>query len=130
LPPGIAANAGLSAGETPEAKAEDAMKTAMEGVRTLQVTYAARQSEFDGHAMKEGDFLALDDGCTFRQRQRYLADTQQHGGIRGWRRIHRLYSTAATFLGGCEKAKEIFEQNCPDADSQLAFRGPACFTIT
>ena len=39
-----------------------AMQTAMEGVRAGQITYAARNSEFDGKKIKEGEYLALCDG--------------------------------------------------------------------
>ncbi len=39
-----------------------AMTQAMEGVHTAQVTYAARDSEFDGHSIKAGEYLALLDG--------------------------------------------------------------------
>ena len=41
---------------------ESNMKKAIEGVRTGQVTYAARDSEFDGRRIKEGDFMAMADG--------------------------------------------------------------------
>lgn len=38
------------------------MQAAMEGVRAGQITYAARNSEFDGKKIKEGEYLALCDG--------------------------------------------------------------------
>ena len=41
---------------------EGNMKKAIEAVRTGQVTYAARDSEFDGRKIKEGDFMAMADG--------------------------------------------------------------------
>ena len=43
----------------------DAMKDAMANVRTSEVTYAARDSDFDGFAIKEGDYMALADGQLF-----------------------------------------------------------------
>ena len=49
----------------PEAEVNEntpAMQTAMEGVRAGQITYAARNSEFDGKKIKEGEYLALCDG--------------------------------------------------------------------
>lgn len=39
-----------------------AMQKAFERVGTGQITYAARDSEFDGHKIKEGELLALDNG--------------------------------------------------------------------
>ena len=48
-----------------EAEAEEvaeAMRQAMEAVQTISVTYAARDSLFDGIEIREGDYLALKDG--------------------------------------------------------------------
>ncbi|MBR5121706.1 MAG: DAK2 domain-containing protein [Oscillospiraceae bacterium] len=38
------------------------MTTAFERVQTGQVTFAARDSEFDGHTIKKGQYLALENG--------------------------------------------------------------------
>ncbi len=38
------------------------METALSRVNTIQVTYAARDSEYDGHEIKEGDYLTLLEG--------------------------------------------------------------------
>ncbi len=49
----------------PEAEPEDneaAMTEAAKGVHTTVITYAARDSEFDGHSIKAGEYLALLDG--------------------------------------------------------------------
>ena len=49
----------------PEAAPDEntpAMQAAMAGVRAGQITYAARNSEFDGKKIKEGEYLALCDG--------------------------------------------------------------------
>lgn len=39
------------------------MTAAMEGVHTAMVTYAARDSDFDGHTIHAGEYLALLDGA-------------------------------------------------------------------
>ena len=39
-----------------------AMSTAAENVSTGQITFAARDSDFDGHKIHEGEILALDNG--------------------------------------------------------------------
>ncbi|MBO4913955.1 MAG: DAK2 domain-containing protein, partial [Oscillospiraceae bacterium] len=44
---------------------EQAMLAAAKNVSTAQITYAARDSEFDGIAIHAGDFLALLDGKLF-----------------------------------------------------------------
>ena len=51
-------------GDDPQAIA-DAMAQAAQTVTTAQVTYAARNSDFDGFAINEGDYLALEDGKLF-----------------------------------------------------------------
>ena len=43
----------------------DAMTDCLSGVTTAQITYAARDSDFDGFAIKEGDYLALEEGKLF-----------------------------------------------------------------
>lgn len=48
-----------------DAETEDnfnAMTEAISAVRAGQITYAARNSDFDGHRIKEGEFLALCEG--------------------------------------------------------------------
>ena len=48
-----------------DAEAEEnvtAMTEAISAVRAGQITYAARNSDFDGHRIKEGEFLALCEG--------------------------------------------------------------------
>ncbi len=43
----------------------DAMTESLSTVTTAQITYAARDSEFDGFDIKEGDYLALEEGKLF-----------------------------------------------------------------
>ena len=49
------------------ASAEDVieaeMSAAIESVHTAQITYAARDSDFDGHDIRKGEYLALMDGA-------------------------------------------------------------------
>ena len=49
----------------PEATAEDnavTMDMAAQGVSTGSITFAARNSDFEGHKIKRGDILAMDNG--------------------------------------------------------------------
>ena len=49
----------------PEGSVEEntaALTEALDTVDTMQITYAARDSDFDGFAIKEGDYLALEEG--------------------------------------------------------------------
>ena len=41
---------------------QQSMEAAIENVRSGQMTYAARDSEFDGHHILQGDFMALAEG--------------------------------------------------------------------
>ena len=60
VPQGVSAMMRLSPDSTPEALTED-FQDAIAGVHTAQVTYAARDSEFDGHTIHAGEFLTLMD---------------------------------------------------------------------
>ncbi len=58
---GISAMMRLTADSTPEALEQD-FNDALGAVHTVQITYAARDSEFDGHDIKAGEYLTLLDG--------------------------------------------------------------------
>lgn len=52
--------------EAPDAETlAGAMTDSLSGVTTAQITYAARNSDFDGFDIKEGDYLALKEGKLF-----------------------------------------------------------------
>lgn len=61
IPQGISAMLVFD-GEAEEAENTEAMQQAIDGVRAGQVTYAARNSDFDGKKIKEGEYLALCEG--------------------------------------------------------------------
>ncbi len=61
IPQGIAALLAFEP-ELGEEELTANMKEAFSKVRTVQVTYAARDSEYEGHKIHEGDFLALLEG--------------------------------------------------------------------
>ncbi|MCL2563047.1 MAG: DAK2 domain-containing protein [Oscillospiraceae bacterium] len=55
-----------------------AMEAAASGVKTAQITYAARDSDFDGHQITEGQYLALFDNAILSHADEFditLADT-------------------------------------------------------
>ncbi len=62
VPQGISAMMRLSPDSTPE-QLQAEFTDAISAVHTIQVTYAARDSEFDGHAIRAGEFLTLMDGA-------------------------------------------------------------------
>lgn len=61
IPQGIAALLAFDPDAEPETNT-GAMQEALSGVTAGQVTYAARNSEFDGKKIREGEFLALCEG--------------------------------------------------------------------
>ncbi|MBR7146106.1 MAG: DAK2 domain-containing protein, partial [Oscillospiraceae bacterium] len=65
VPQGISAMMALTGEEEEAAAIEEAMTEAAKTVATAQITYAARNSDFDGFEIKEGDYLALLEGKLF-----------------------------------------------------------------
>ena len=61
VPQGITAMLNMN-GDASEDELVESMTAAMENVHTAMVTYAARDSEFDGHEIHSGEYLALLDG--------------------------------------------------------------------
>ena len=65
VPQGISAMMAVDLESGDAAAIERSMLDAARNVSTAQITYAARDSEFDGAAIHEGDYLALLDGKLF-----------------------------------------------------------------
>ncbi len=103
----------------------DAMKDAMANVRTSEVTYAARDSDFDGFAIKEGDYMALADGQLFGTAHELpdlleklaLADSQQQADF-----INIFYGEDVS-EEDAGKALKLFQQLCPNAEITLLSGG-------
>ncbi len=62
VPQGISALLNFNPDEG-EAELTELMVNAMQSVHTAMVTYAARDSDFDGHTIHAGEYLALLDGA-------------------------------------------------------------------
>ncbi len=65
VPQGVAALLSLNIDE-PEAQIVSDMNEAISRVHTAMITYAARDSEFDGHDIHAGEYLALLDGALIK----------------------------------------------------------------
>ena len=108
----------------PEASEEDnfdAMTSAMQGVRTMQITYAARDSEFDGYEIHEGDFLALYEGTLFgtgKDLNTLLKGLAEKLQITQTEYITIFYGEGIEEKKA-KKALSIFEKYCPDAEINL-----------
>ena len=125
VPQGITAmmNADLEQ-EDPQALA-DAMTEAASAVTTAQVTYAARNSEFDGFAISEGDYLALENGKLFgtdRSIDPLLSKLAEDAKSRGAEFVTIFYGEDVT-EEDARKAEAVFTDTCPDAEISVLSGG-------
>ena len=132
VPQGITAmmNADLEQ-EDPQALA-DAMAEAASAVTTAQVTYAARNSEFDGFAISEGDYLALENGKLFgtdRSIDPLLSKLAEDAKARGAEFVTIFFGEDVT-EEDARKAEAVFTDTCPDAEvSVLAGGQPVYYYV-
>ena len=108
----------------PEGSEEDntaALTDALGTVDTMQITYAARNSDFDGHDIHEGDYLALFGSALFGTSRdikvllRSLAEKVRDSG----KEFITIYYGADVKEKHAQKAADIFADICPDADVNL-----------
>ena len=105
--------------DAPDAQSiTDTMTEALTSVTTAQITYAARDSDFDGFAIKEGDYLALEEGKLFGTDS--SLDTLLHKLAED--AAGRESSFISLYFGedvqeaDAQKAGALFEELCPGAE--------------
>ena len=112
----------------PEGSVEEnteALTGALDTVDTMQITYAARNSDFDGYDIHEGDYLALYGSQLFGTSQdikvllRSLAEKVRDEG----KEYITIYYGADVKEKHAQKAADIFADICPDADVNLLSGG-------
>ena len=112
----------------PEGSVEEntqALTEALDTVDTMQITYAARNSDFDGYDIHEGDYLALYGSQLFGTSQdirvllRSLAEKVRDEG----REYITIYYGEDVKEKHAQKAADIFADVCPDADVNLLSGG-------
>ncbi len=112
----------------PDGEAEEnveAMTEALSTVDTMQITYAARDSDFDGHVIHEGDYLALYGSALFGTSKdikvllKSLAEKVREEG----KEYITIYYGADVKEKHAQKAADLFAQVCPDADVNLLSGG-------
>jgi len=132
VPQGIGALMALTGEEDDAAAIEEAMTEAAKAVSTAQITYAARDSEFDGFHIKEGDYLALLEGKLFATDtsvEALLTSLAEHGKAEG-KELINIFCGEDVSGEDAEKAAAIFETACPDAEiSTLAGGQPVYYYI-
>ena len=102
-----------------------AMTDAAQCVSTAQITYAARNSDFDGFDIHEGDYLALLDGKllgTDRDVSALLDGLSDEAASRGAEFITIFYGEDVN-EEDAHKACDAFTRKCPDAEVNLICGG-------
>ncbi len=112
----------------PDAEEGDNTAAMMEGfanVRTSEITYAARDSDFDGFAIHQGDYLALEEHQLFGTDQDLpaildrLARSDSHQSAEF---ISIFYGEDVT-EEQAQRAEKIFAEACPNAEITLLAGG-------
>ena len=124
VPQGISAMLAFDAAMEPSEN-EAAMTGCLSGVMTMQITYAARDSDFDGFDIHAGDYLGLCDGAlagTTREITTLLASLADKAAEAGKEFINIFYG-ADIQESDAEAALELFRQHAPDAEVNLVSGG-------
>ena len=105
--------------EAPDADSiADAMNASLATVTTAQITYAARNSDFDGFDIKEGDYLALEEGKLFGTDSSLdvLLEKLAADAVERSAGFISLYFGEDVSEEEAQKAAQVFEDRCPDAE--------------
>ena len=120
VPQGITAMLNFNADGTVEENT-GALTESLATVDTMQITYAARNSDFDGYDIHEGDYLALHGSKLFgtdkdiRVLLTSLAKQVQESG----KSYVTIYYGEDVQENDAQVAVEIFTEICPDAEVNL-----------
>ena len=112
----------------PEAEVEDnraAMAEAIGRVHTSEITYAARDSDFDGFAIKRGDYLALTEHQLFgtdRKLEKLLRRLAEAEAQQSAEFINIFYGQDVSEKEA-QKALKLFTECCPNAEITLLSGG-------
>ena len=120
VPQGITAMLSFNPDGTEEENTQ-ALTEALATVDTMQITYAARNSDFDGYLIHEGDYLAMCGSSLFGTSRdikvllRSLAEKIRDDG----KDYITIYYGADIPEKHAQKAADLFSEICPDADVNL-----------
>ena len=118
VPQGISAMMAVDPEDNDPQAVLSAMTAAAEHVTTAQITYAARNSDFDGFAINEGDYLALCDGKllgTDRSLDALLEKLAQVAADKDAEFI-TVYTGEGVDEAQAQQASAIFQSRCPGAE--------------
>ncbi len=103
----------------------DAMTESLDTVDTMQITYAARNSDFDGYDIHEGDYLSMYGGALFGTDRdikvllKALAEKVKETG----KEYITIYYGEDISQEQAQEAADLFSEICPDADVNLLSGG-------
>ena len=102
-----------------------AMTDAISTVATAQITYAARDSDFDGFDIKAGDYLALLEGKLFGTDStlNVLLEKLAADAVERQSSFISLYFGEDVSEADAKAAAGIFEKACPNAEVAVLFGG-------
>ena len=125
VPQGITAMMNVDFDAEDAANIEAAMTESLSTVTTAQITYAARNSDFDGFDIKEGDYLALEEGKLFGTDssltvllEKLAADAVERDAS-----FISLYFGEDVSETDAQEAAKVFEVACPDAEIAILSGG-------
>ena len=124
VPQGISALLSFDAAMEP-AENEAAMTDCLAGVMTMQITYAARDSDFDGFEIHAGDYLGLCDGAlvgTTRDISELLNAMADKTAAEGKEFVNIFYG-ADIQEDDASQALALFQSRVPNAEINLVSGG-------
>ena len=124
IPQGVTAMMNVDMELEPEALLQ-AMTDAIESVTTAQITYAARDSEFDGFSISAGDYLALLGGRLFgtdKDISAMLEKLAREAAQREAAFVTVFYGEDVTEEQAAQ-AEDIFSRLCPGAELSVLSGG-------
>ena len=124
VPQGVTAMLNFNPDGTEEENVE-AMTESLATVDTMQITYAARNSDFDGYDIHEGDYLAMFGGALFGTSRdiMVLLKALAQKVLEEGKEYVTIYYGADITEKQAQKAADLFADVCPDADVNLLCGG-------
>ena len=132
IPQGISAMMSVDTAEEDPQAILAAMTEAAAAVTTAQITYAARNSDFDGFAINEGDYLALLDGKLFGTERDITSLLTRLAALAAEREAAfvTLFYGEGVSQEEAVAAQALFTEACPETEISLLSGGQPVYYYT
>ena len=132
IPQGISAMMSVDTAEEDPQAILATMTEAAAAVTTAQITYAARNSDFDGFAINEGDYLALLDGKLFGTERDITSLLTRLAALAAEREAAfvTLFYGEGVSQEEAEAAQALFTEACPETEVSLLSGGQPVYYYT